>query len=77
MFHLKSREREEAVRACSAIPTLSCLASRALGEALAGSKGGWVEKREQLVHAVQHVGDAESAEQLRLHFFLAALQGEK
>lgn len=77
MLKLTAGEREEVVRACCAVPTLSCLASRALAEALARSGGGWVEKREQLVRAVQHVGDAESVELLRLHYFMAALCGEK
>ena len=74
MFRFKAGEREEAIRACCAVPKLSRLASRAFGEALAM---GWVEKREQLVHAVQHLGEGGAAEQLRLHYFLANLQGEK
>ena len=65
------------MRACCAVPRLSCLASRALGEALVKSGGVWVEKREQLVWSVQHVGEAGAGEQLRLHYFLAALQGER
>ena len=65
------------MRACCAVPRLSCLASRALGEALARSGGGWVERREQLVRSVQHVGEDGAADQLRLHYFLAALQGER
>lgn len=33
------------------------MASRALGVGLAGSGGGWMETREQLVRAVKHVGE--------------------